>query len=81
MIKIYGSDMCPDCIECKADLNKRNVEFEYADINESLQNLKDFLLLRDSDPAFNDITGSGYIGIPAIVTDDKRVLLDWDEIR
>ena len=81
MIKIYGSDMCPDCIECKADLNKRNVEFEYADINESLQNLKDFLLLRDSDPAFKDITGSGYIGIPAIVTDGKRVLLDWDEIR
>ncbi len=81
MIKIYGSDMCPDCIECKDDLKKRNIEFEYADINESLQNLKDFLFLRDTDPAFKAVTGSGSIGIPAIVTDDKRVLLDWDEIR
>lgn len=48
MIKIYGSDMCPD--------------------------------LRDTDPAFDSIKGSGSIGISAVVTDDKRVLLDWEEI-
>lgn len=31
MLKIYGSLLCPDCVQCKNDLTAAGVEFEYLD--------------------------------------------------
>ena len=39
MLKIYGSMLCKDCVECVADLKKANVEFEFYDFADSLLNL------------------------------------------
>ena len=46
MLTVYGSAMCPDCRECKANFEANGIEFEFIDINESLKNLKEFLKLR-----------------------------------
>ena len=79
MLKIYGSMLCPDCVACRKALDDANVAYEYLDFAEHLQNLKDFLKLRDREAAFEAIRGSGKIGIPCILRDDGSVTLDWTE--
>ena len=78
MIRIYGSSMCGDCRQCRADLDARGVDYEFIDINEDLMNLKAFLALRDGSPVFDSVRKAGGIGIPAIVKDDGEVTLDWE---
>ena len=79
MLKIYGSMLCKDCVECVADLKKANVEFEFLDFADSLLNLKEFLKLRDDGPLFDSVREKGSIGIPAIVREDGSLTLDWEE--
>ena len=79
MLKIYGSMMCPDCVECRKDLDAAGVEYEYLDFAEDLRNLKAFLALRDNDPAFTQVKADGKIGIPCILHSDGTVTLDWAE--
>ena len=69
---------CPDC---------RNVEeqiagldgYEVIDIGSHVRLLKEFLRLRDSNPAFDDARRGGYIGIPCFVLEDGRVTLKPEE--
>ena len=79
MLTIYGSMMCPDCVECRKDLDAAGVEYEYLDFAEDLRNLKAFLALRDNDPAFTQVKVDGKIGIPCILRSDGTVTLDWAE--
>lgn len=78
MLKIYGSMLCPDCVQCREDLDKAGVAYEYLDFSESLKNLKDFLMLREA-PLFDAIRAEGKIGIPCIQREDGTVTLDWEE--
>lgn len=78
MLKIYGSMLCPDCVACRADLDRAGVEYEYLDFGESLKNLKEFLKIRDENPLFDNIRASGKIGIPCIVGEDGTVSLNWE---
>lgn len=79
MLKIYGSMMCPDCVQIKEDLNKAGVEYEFKDFADSLLHLKEFLSLRDSEPVFTQVKTDGKIGIPCIVREDGSVTLSWEE--
>ena len=79
MLKIYGSMLCKDCVECVEDLKKANVEFDFLDFADSLLYLKEFLAIRDGNGQFNAAREKGSIGIPAIVKEDGSVTLDWDE--
>ena len=79
MLKIYGSLLCPDCVQCKNDLTAAGVDFEYLDFSEDLRNLKAFLSVRDSDPQFAQVKEKGSIGIPCIVEEDGTVFLDWEK--
>ena len=79
MLKIYGSMLCKDCVECVADLKKENVEFEFLDFADSLLHLKEFLKLRDENALFDAVREKGSIGIPAIVKEDGSLTLDWEE--
>lgn len=76
-MKIYGNMQCPDCVRCCEDLNNAGVSFEFVDIFQSLQAMKEFLTLRDTHSAFSQIRSSGKIGIPCLVDEDK-VTLEWD---
>lgn len=80
MLKIYGSMLCPDCVECREDLDKVGVEYEFLDFAESLQNLKEFLKLRDSSPLFEPSRAEGKIGIPCIVKENGTVSLSWEDL-
>lgn len=79
MIIMYGTDLCPSCLDAKANLDERGVEYRYINITESLGSLKQFLKLRDTKDEFREIRGSGTIGVPTFVTADK-ITHDWKEI-
>ena len=79
MLKIYGSMMCPDCVQIKKDLDNAGVEYEYKDFADSLLNLKEFLAIRDTNEIFAEVKEGGKIGIPCIVREDGSVTLDWEE--
>ena len=81
MIKIYGSMLCPDCVQCRKDLDEAGVAYEYLDFSEDLKNLKEFLKIRDGNPLFDDLRVEGKIGIPCIVREDDSITLDWEEYK
>ena len=78
MLTIYGSQLCPDCREYKANLDAHGVSYTYIDINKNMKNLKAFLKLRDSLPVFAPAKEAGAVGIPAILREDGAVTLDWE---
>ena len=79
MPKVYGSMLCPDCVEAKEYFEKVNYKYEFVNITESIKNLKEFLALRENRKEFEDVKKLGYIGIPAILTDDNKIILG-DEV-
>lgn len=76
MLKIYGSMLCGDCVDCRRDLDETGVAYEFLDFADSLVNLKEFLKLREL-PLFDEVKDNGAIGIPCIVEDDGAVNFDW----
>ncbi len=80
MLKIYGSPLCPHCVECKASFDANGIEYEFIDITGSMKNLKEFLKIRDTDPVFGEAKSSGRVGIPALVTEDGSIAFDWEKV-
>lgn len=78
MITVYTSPLCPDCRECRVNFEAHGIEYEAVDITESMKNLKAFLKLRDTLPAFDGCREKGSVGIPAIFGEDGSVTLDWE---
>ena len=78
MLKINGSMLCPDCVQCREDLDKAGIEYEFLDFGDSLKNLKEFLKLRDGNPMFDPIRAEGKIGIPCLQKDDGSLSLTWE---
>ena len=75
MTKVYVMSSCPDCFEVKARLSG-NPDFKIIDIGEHVRNLKEFIRLRDSSPAFDSVKADGSIGIPCFVSEDGQISFD-----
>lgn len=67
--------LCSDCVEAKEYFEKVNYKYEFVNITESIANLKEFLKLRDTRKEFEVIRNLGYVGIPAILTDNGEVIV------
>lgn len=80
MIKIYGSMLCKDCVQCREDLDKAGVLYEYLDFADNLLHLKEFLAIRESSPLFDEVKKNGSIGIPCLIKEDGSVILDWETL-
>ncbi len=78
MIQIYGTDMCRHCVSFKAGLDANGAEYDFRDISKNLKDMSEFIKIRDLNGVFDAIKGTGTIGIPAIVTEDGSVTLDWE---
>lgn len=79
MLKIYGMMLCPDCVECCADLDKAGISYAFLDFSSEVRNLKEFLKIRDGSALFDPAREAGSIGIPCIVKEDGSITLDWKE--
>lgn len=77
-MKIYGTDLCPDCVEAKKKLDEKNIPYDYVDITASIGNLKAFMKMRDEEPAFDEAKKAGAVGVPAFVLDDGDIRLEID---
>lgn len=66
MIRIYGMSTCPDCTYVEKQV-EGNSNYEIIDIGRHVRNLKEFLKLRDSHPAFAAAKRLGIVGIPCFV--------------
>lgn len=73
MIKVFVMQTCPDCTQVKEQA-KDDPRFELIDIGEHVRNLKQFLSLRDSHPAFEKIKRLGAVGIPCFVMEDGSIV-------
>lgn len=79
MLKIYGSMLCPDCVQCCKMLSASGISYEFYDFANELLALKTFLSFRDSSPVFDDVKTNGKIGIPCIVDENNQVTLEWEQ--
>ena len=80
MYKIYGSPLCPDCRECKANFDAHGIAYEEVNITGSMAELKEFLKLRDTREEFAGSKAAGGVGVPAIIMEDGSIELDWEKI-
>lgn len=77
-MKIYGTDLCPDCVEAKRKLDEKNIPYDYVDITASIGNLKAFMKMRDEEPAFDEAKKAGAVGVPAFVLGDGDICLELE---
>ncbi|MBH1940030.1 glutaredoxin [Mobilitalea sibirica] len=76
-IIMYGSEICPDCVEAKMQLSNRpDIELDYKNITEKTATLKEFLSFRDHEELFASIKEKGKIGIPFFILEDGTKTLD-----
>ncbi len=78
---LFYSELCPDTKPFVAELERLNINYQPVNIFESMANFKQFLRLRDTDKAFDDAKAQGYAGIPVLVVDDERIILDIDKLN
>lgn len=78
MLKIYGSEMCSDCRNCKLNFDHYGIEYQFLDVCKSLRYLSEFLFLRDTEPVFDRLKAIHDIGLPGIVKEDGTVFTDWE---
>ncbi len=79
-IIMYGTEICPDCVEAKKQLSMdESVELDYRDITESTKLLKEFLAYRDHEAIFGAIKEEGRIGIPFFLLEDGTKTLEIEE--
>ncbi len=70
---------CPDCTFVEAQVKEDN-RFEIIDIGTHVRHLKEFLKLRDTNPAFAEARANGSVGIPCFVLDDGTVTLSPEKV-
>ena len=79
MITVYEMKTCPDCIALDEQLSDAT-RFRRVDIGEHVANMKEFIRLRDTNPAFDEAKIEGYIGIPCFVKEDGTICFDIAEL-
>ena len=72
-MKVYGTELCPDCREAFEKMKKENISYELVDIMAETKNLREFLNLRDSRQEFDKVRETGGIGIPCFLMEDGSV--------
>lgn len=80
MLKIYGTRLCPDCVECLAAFDKAGISYTFCEFESDLSFLREFLKLRDESSLFEPVREAGGIGIPCILRADGTVTLDWQSL-
>ena len=77
MLKVYGSEHCPDCTAAKEALDEDGIAYEFIEILESLDNLHEYIVIRDkNDALFEKVKKVEGLGIPMFVADDGSVSLN-----
>ena len=79
MIKMFVMQTCPYCEYVERQV-VGNPNYEVIDIGKQVSNLKRFLDLRDTHPAFNETKRIGDVGVPCYVLEDGTVTLSSKDV-
>lgn len=73
MLKVYGADICRDCMAMKKIFADMGIEYEYIDFIFNTANMREFFAIRDHAAIYEDVRNreGGGIGIPLFVKEDK----------
>lgn len=71
---MYVMKSCPYCAHVMKQV-EGNPKFKVIDIGEDVRYMKEFLALRDNDPAFDEEKATGDVCIPCYVREDGSVTL------
>lgn len=85
MLKVYGADICKDCLAMKVIFKERHVKYEYISITDNTTNMREFFGIRDQVELYAPLrtpNGAG-IGIPLFIKDDRmtfdiREAMEWE---
>ena len=77
-ITVYGTRQCPDTCSCLDALAAAQIPVEFRDIAQ-LENLKEFLSIRDNDPIYDPVKARGGVGIPLLVKNGVRSF-EWSDL-
>lgn len=72
--RLFFAPTCPDTQPFVQILQEKEIAYEEVNILENLQNLKEFIRLRDQNPAFDAAKEKGNLSIPALLTEEKLIL-------
>lgn len=79
MLTIYGTKQCRFCVACKKAFDEQGVKYEFVELLDDLQLLKKFINIRDTNPVYDGIQGSGKLGIPLIMTEEGKYTREWEQ--
>ena len=78
-ITVIGSHLCPDTIYALCKLTENKIAFDFKDISSSFPALKEYLALRDSNSAYEEVKIKGGLGIPCFLNNEK-ITLNLDDV-
>lgn len=76
MEKLYGTKLCQDCVDVIEYLDKIGYKYEFVDITENINKMKEFIKIRDKREEYNIVKVEGYIGIPTLIKEDGTLLFE-----
>lgn len=79
-VTIIGSHLCPDTLYALNQLIALKASVDFKDLSADLKDLKAYLAVRDTEPAFEAVKGNGGIGIPFFVLEDGTKTLNLEEV-
>lgn len=79
-IKVIGSHMCPDTLYALHKLAEAGAAIDFVDMFSSHDALKQYLALRDNDPLYADVRGTGSFGIPCFIREDGSKTRNLEEV-
>ncbi len=79
-IKVYGSNTCPGTLRFLSVLTENHVMPVFINVTGSIDHLKEFTLIRDVNPVFDDVRGKGSIGFPLIQLEDGTYTRDVNQV-
>ncbi|MGP1452324.1 MAG: glutaredoxin [Segatella oris] len=79
MIKMYVMKSCPYCAHVMKQV-EGNPNFKVIDIGNDVHDMKEFLNLRDNNPAFAEEKATGDVCIPCYMREDGSITLMSSEV-
>ena len=79
-IKVYGSNICPGTMRFISILTSNGVMPDFVNVTGSIGLLKEFLMIRDTDPVFDSVRGTGRIGFPLVQFEDGKLCRDPNKV-
>ncbi|MDE3953653.1 hypothetical protein NUS47_00450 [Glaesserella parasuis] len=77
---LYFAHWCPDTAPFVAELQRLGIDYEEREMTTGGAKLKALLKFRGNLPACDNAQANGYTGIPALVLEDEKVVLDLAEL-